>query len=421
MSVTYPQYALSFPSEKEPAAFLPLLELCQMPKLLLPLPARDTTDGEQQAHPALSVETYDTVTRGQKLTDGEQPLYAPVTGIIAGQKTLTHPLFGDTEYVELDALTLTEEEPAPTDVFTLSSEDILEACRNAAIVDELDGTLLYDKLQALAENPPALLVADAVNDQPYGSAGIATLRAYGSLCADGLMLAAKAVGAAEYTVLLRADRPTFKEIEALLPKGRLTADRRDVYPHRTVFKKRADVCIGIQACLALYRACAFGERHGRLIVTVAGDAVSLPSNVIVPNGTPLSEVFSLCGLIEEPAYYVLGDSFTGVAVESDELPVLFPVTCVLAMKKPKETAAHACIGCGRCAAVCHKHLLPYEIGRRVENRQFRMLPYLSPRDCDGCNACSVVCPANRPVADLVRQGTEESLRVMLHWGVHDYE
>ncbi len=414
MSVTYPQYALSFPSEKEPAASLPTLDLCRMPKLLLPL-----RDNGQPLTPLVGL--YDTVKRGQILTDGEHPLFAPVTGAIAENVTLHHPLWGDTEYLELDTLALTEEEPAPIDVFTLSSDEILAACRAAHIVDELDGMNLADKLTTFTESTEPLLVADAVEDQPYGSAALATLRQNGALCADGLMLAAKTIGAGDYHVLLRAGNAAYKEIAAILPKGRLVRDHRDTYPHKVEKKGRPIARIGVQACLALYRACAFSEPQGFATVTVAGDAVSLPANVRVPFGTPLSEVFSLCGLIDEPAYYVIGDSFTGIAVSEDTFPILSGTTCVLAFKGGKSPAIHACIGCGRCAAVCHKHLLPYEIARRVENLQFSKLPALSVTDCDGCNACSVVCPANRPVSERVKQGIEESGRVLLNWGVHHYE
>lgn len=415
MSVTYPQYALSFPSEKEPAASLPTLELCRMPKLLLPL-------ADKNGHPLTPVvEAYDTVAPGQVLTDGDSPLFAPVTGVIADTHLLDHPVYGELPYLELDTLSLETEPADPADIFALSAEEILAACRAAHIVDELDGADLADKLVAFTDNHEPLLIADAVEDQPYGSAALATLRQNGALCADGLMLAAKVIGTDEFYILLRAQTGAYKEIESSLPKGKLVRDKKDTYPHKIQRKGRPVARIGVQACLALYRACAFAEPHGFATVTVAGDAVSLPTNVRVPFGTPLSEVFSLCGLTEEPAHYVMGDSFTGVAVDNDALPILPGTTCVLAIKKTKAPAVHACIGCGRCAAVCHKHLLPYEIARRVENLQFVKLPALSPMDCDGCNACSVICPANRPVAKRVQDGIEECRRVLTAWEVCPYE
>ncbi len=411
MSVSYPQYALSFPSKKEPAASLPLFELCRMPRLLLPLVDRNG----QPLTPV--VESYDTVMLGQTLTDGETPLYSPVTGVVADTHILNHPTLGEIPFLEVDALVLSGEEPEPADIYALSAADILAACRAAHIVDELDGTPLADKLETFAKMNAPLLVADAVEDQPFGSAALATLRQNGAFCVDGLMLAARAAGIDDYTVVLRAESEIYKKIEALLPRDRLTRDQHDTYPHKIEKNGYPLPCIGVQACLALYRACAFSEPHSFAIVTVSGDAVSLPANVRVPFGTPLSEVFLLCGLIEEPAYYVLGDSLTGVAADNDELPILPGVTCVLAMTAPKTRPVHACIGCGRCAAVCHRHLLPYEIARRVENLQFTKLPMLSPEDCDGCNACTVVCPAHRPVADQVRQGIEESRLVRIHWEV----
>ena len=407
MSVTYPQYALSFPTEKEPAASRPTLQLTRMPKLLLPL-----TDQNGQTRTPLC-ELYDTVMEGEPLTDGDFPLFAPVTGVFAAVRTID-----EANYMELDALVLDREEVPPADVFTLSPAEILDACRAAHVVDELDGQALADKLEAFAQSGASLLIADAVEDEPFCSAALVTLRQNGVFCADGLMLAALAAGIPDYKVLLRAQPAVYKKLKAALPKGRLLRDRHDTYPH-TVPENA--VTVGVQACLALYRACAFGERHGFATVTVAGSAVSSPANVHVPFGTTLADVFSLCGLETEPALIVLGDSFTGTAVADDTFPVLPGVTCVLAFQNEKTPVVHACIGCGRCAAVCHKHLLPYEIARRVENLQFAKLPPLSPKECDGCNACTVVCPANRPVAELVAQGIKESDRVLIGWGVRRYE
>jgi len=79
-----------------------------------------------------------------------------------------------------------------------------------------------------------------------------------------------------------------------------------------------------------------------------------------------------------------------------------------------------CIGCGRCAEVCHARLLPYEIVRRLENMHYERLQHLSPADCDGCSACSYVCPAGRDVAaDVLKAG--ETKGMYLTWGEDDNE
>ena len=70
--------------------------------------------------------------------------------------------------------------------------------------------------------------------------------------------------------------------------------------------------------------------------------------------------------------------------------------------------------------MCHARLLPYEIVRRLENMHYERLQHLSPADCDGCSACSYVCPAGRDVAaDVLKAG--ETKGMYLTWGEDDNE
>ena len=47
------------------------------------------------------------------------------------------------------------------------------------------------------------------------------------------------------------------------------------------------------------------------------------------------------------------------------------ITTVLAMQPKRPQTPGPCIGCGRCAEVCHAGLLPYEIVRRHLHRRVR--------------------------------------------------
>ena len=82
---------------------------------------------------------------------------------------------------------------------------------------------------------------------------------------------------------------------------------------------------------------------------------------------------------------LLIDLNTGRAVyEQDADERVYPasltkiMTCLLALKARQAIPARTCIGCGRCAQVCHAGLLPYEIVRRLENMHYERLPALHP-------------------------------------------
>jgi hypothetical protein len=60
--------------------------------------------------------------------------------------------------------------------------------RDAAIIDEYDGLPLYEKLRDFLRNKVKLLVANAVDDEPYVSSGISTVLYYGKEVAGGMEL-----------------------------------------------------------------------------------------------------------------------------------------------------------------------------------------------------------------------------------------
>ena len=58
-------------------------------------------------------------------------------------------------------------------------------------------------------------------------------------------------------------------------------------------------------------------------VTLDGSAIAHPQNVIVPVGTPIKDVVAFCGGYKaEPKKLIMGGPMMGVAITSDELPIL---------------------------------------------------------------------------------------------------
>ena len=186
--------------------------------------------------------------------------------------------------------------------------------------------------------------------------------------------------------------------------------------NRRAVGKRAKVCrVGVQACLALYRAVRMGRAHTHAILTVAGDAVKQPQNVMVPFGTSVQEILRRCGVCDDPSYLILGDSMTGVTSVTQDIPVLPGMTCLLAFTaaQVRPTVTRACIGCGRCVKVCHAGLLPFEIHRRYENMHYERIASLAAADCDGCGACSYVCPCGLELAAVVQEAKRSGNTLLL--------
>lgn len=135
-------------------------------------------------------------------------------------------------------------------------------------------------------------------------------------------------------------------------------------------------------------------------ITVDGDAVKDPKNVIAPIGTSINDLFEFCGgFIKEPRKVLYGGPMMGIALPDGDNPVLKGTNAVLAFsekmaKLPKETQ---CIHCGKCVNHCPFGLSPTEIAKAYSRKDGAELKKLEVNLCMECGCCSFVCPAKRPL------------------------
>lgn len=142
-------------------------------------------------------------------------------------------------------------------------------------------------------------------------------------------------------------------------------------------------------------------------VTVDGSAVKNPRNVIVPVGTPISDVIGFCGgYSAEPKKLLMGGPMMGVAITSDQLPILKQNNAILAFDE-REAALReptACIRCGRCVAACPMNLMPTKLEKAAEKKDVEALKALDIMTCMECGCCAFSCPAGRRLVQAIRLG-----------------
>lgn len=142
-------------------------------------------------------------------------------------------------------------------------------------------------------------------------------------------------------------------------------------------------------------------------MTVDGDAVNIPKNVIAPIGTQIRDVIEFCGGYKsEPKKILMGGPMMGRAIFSDAMPIVKNNNAILAFSKeqayiPEETA---CINCGRCHQACPFNLLPTALADAYEARDAARLNLLQVMQCMECGSCSFVCPARRPLGFINKLG-----------------
>ncbi len=410
---------------KEPAIDRPTAEWSDIAQIVLPY----TYFSEAEVRPAVFL--YDTVRHGTPLSvsdsDPQAPVLSSVTGVVSGNREVAHPLYGTLQCAVIDRMS-TEPEPevpVPT-TGEIDRDEICAAAEAAHIIDELDGVPLAFKLREWYESGCDYLVADGVQIQPYESSAWAVLRDHGEQVAEGLALAARAVGTVRYhiavclsgqrrrSLTLRIGRRRLYQTDSYYPPAEPI--HRSIRPHaRTASLDARVMRIGVQACLALYRAVYFHQSHDRGTLTVAGNAVREPQNVTVPFGTTVQEVLARCGLVEDPTYVILGEIMTGTTTMTQDIPILPGMTCLLALKADaiRTVQPRTCIGCGQCASVCHAGLLPFEIVRRYRNMHYERLNTLEASQCDGCGACSYICPCGIDLTAMIAEARSMDSAILL--------
>ena len=166
------------------------------------------------------------------------------------------------------------------------------------------------------------------------------------------------------------------------------------------------VVFNAETCYNVYRAVFEGMPLIERIVTVTGDCISEPKNLLVPLGTPISELIDYCGgLSKEPDRIVTGGPMMGFAIWDTSSPVSKGTNAVLALSRQIENMTsgnYACLHCGKCLTVCPMHLMPLYIAQYSGIRNYKQCEKFNALSCVECGSCAYTCPGKVPLVQLIR-------------------
>lgn len=181
-----------------------------------------------------------------------------------------------------------------------------------------------------------------------------------------------------------------------LPMGKLPADA-------------GCIIFNAETTAAVYRAVALGMPLVERVVTVDGDCVKQPKNVLAPIGTSFRDLVEFCGgLVKTPSRLISGGPMMGIAQWDINSPVTKGTSAILLLSDPRgETAEYACIHCGRCVAGCPMHLMPNYISTFAAQGDFDMAEKYGGGSCVECGCCSYNCPGRVPIVQFMRVAKAE--------------
>ena len=169
----------------------------------------------------------------------------------------------------------------------------------------------------------------------------------------------------------------------------------------------------VGTCIAIFHAIRFGRPLTHRVITVSGGAIEKPTNLMVPIGTPVSEIIAYCGgLKNKPARMVMGGPMMGKAFTDLYEPVTKGSSGVLLLNEDElpNPRPSACVRCGRCVDACPMSLSPLDMVVELKIDNFKTAKQMGVNECLLCGSCSYVCPAAIPLTEYFDWGQQELYR-----------
>jgi electron transport complex protein RnfC len=120
-------------------------------------------------------------------------------------------------------------------------------------------------------------------------------------------------------------------------------------------------------------------------------------------GSSLKHVLASQGLkVSDFSRPVVGGPMMGFAQYSEITPLTYNsgVYLIAGDVAPFDPIA-PCIFCGRCTRVCPVNIQVHLVNRKIEFGQLESAMSLHPDACHECGLCAHVCPAERPIVQLL--------------------
>ncbi len=143
------------------------------------------------------------------------------------------------------------------------------------------------------------------------------------------------------------------------------------------------------------------------VISVTGEGIVNPKNLLVPLGISMGKVLEYCGgLRPTAARMIAGGPMMGFAFTDPDTPVTKGTSgiTVLTHEEIRKAGATTCVRCGRCVDVCPMNLVPTKIAAACRSKNLNLARDYNIQACFECGSCVYICPAGLSLVQNIRIG-----------------
>lgn len=354
-------------------------------------------------------------------------IHSSVSGIVVGFSEHTYLSGQKVKCVEIENDYKEKEETRKTTKRILNKytkEEFINLLRDCGIVGLDSGFPTYVKYQ----NNINTLIVNSVNDEPYVTCNQALFRTKCEEILEAIDSIMDICSIEECFIAIKKDNIELKKILdnhiGTYLKIKVVEVCNDYasgwernlvkkIKHETYKKyptEKSIVVNNVSTIYAIYEALKYNKALTDRVITITGDGISKSQNILVKNGTLVSEIIESIGGMKKykKINFIAGGLMMGNSLPSDDLVVTSNLNSVFVIKECNNSIEE-CIRCGKCVEVCPVKLSPILIKDNINNP--KKLEKLKANRCINCGLCSYICPAKINVRDYVKEAKKKQERI----------